>query len=348
MSTPPAAVVLRLRLVGAGILLATTAAVAPGIVAPAHARSTVDRELDSLASGVVRSVGEPVDVAFLGSSTTYGAGATSAGNRFTDLVTARLAARRPGADASRAKVLTLDEATKTPVSRAGLRGVNAGQPGATATTYASDLTVYGLGLLQPACVVHTVGSNDAVGGVPVHEYASAVRAAVRRINRAARGWRDAPCHVLVHTARRHQVSVERWAEYGGALAGVAEAMDRVSFVDASLRFEVFDAAGSDPFDLMGADRTHLTDAGHALLADVVADALGRGLGSDRRLRRLDHDRDGLRDLRELRGLPRPHCLNRPCPPIRTDPLLRDTDGDGASDGREVRTGHDPARASSHP
>ncbi|NPD06383.1 hypothetical protein HN031_17025 [Nocardioides sp. zg-1308] len=293
----------------------------------------------ALAQRGVRSV----RLLFLGSSTTYGVGASTTGNRYVDQVVTRLQGAFPSGTAP-APVRDLRRSTRRPDDSPGVQGVNGGVGGATAATYFTDAHAHAVRELQPTCVVHLIGSNDSVARVPADAYRAQVLDTIRRIDALSD---RPPCHVLVRPVRRYQVGVEAWAAYGEALRGTALGLRRVAYVDAGAAFEERDALGADRADLVGADRVHLTDAGHALLAATVVEALGlsvTGLGTGTDPRDADSDGDGMADGREVRGyVVRQRVVLCSGPAVarrRTSslPFRRDTDGDGIADLREV-TGH---------
>lgn len=290
----------------------------------------------ALAQRRVRSV----RLLFLGSSTTAGIGATTPTSRYVDQVIAGLQSTFPSGTAP-AQVRDLRHSTLRPDRSPGVQGINGGQGGVTADTYFTDAHAYAVRLLQPACVVHLIGSNDSVEQVPVATFQARVEAVVRRIDSLTE---RPPCHVLLQPVRRYQVSVEAWTGYGEALRKVAQADRRVTYVDAGAVFEAYDALGADPADLIGVDAVHLTDAGHALLADAVLDALALSrdsLGTGTDPRDPDSDGDGLADGHEVRGYVVrqrvEQCGGRVVVRQRSRslPYVRDTDGDGIGDQREA-------------
>lgn len=332
--------------------------------------------LTPLTTALARRSSRPVRLLFLGSSTTYGVGASSPASRYVDQVVGRLGRRFPSGGDDSAPVRDLQRSTDRPDDTPGVQGVNGGVGGVTAATYVTAAHEYGVGVLQPACVIHMIGSNDAVAQVPLTSFRAAVEDAVRRIDAASE---RPPCHVLLQPVRRFQVSPEAWAAYGQVLAQVAGASSRVTYVDVGAEFEARGAPGPDPDQLIGPDEVHLTDAGHALLATTLLRAIDltrRGLGTGTDPRRADTDRDGIRDRSELgRRVVRVSVV--PCEGatvhrlwtrtlgyepdtdedglgdrtelrgypladgrfVRSDPADADTDGDGADDGREWLSGH---------
>ncbi|GAB3033760.1 hypothetical protein GCM10011376_30180 [Nocardioides flavus (ex Wang et al. 2016)] len=343
---------------GAGAQLATTPT--PAVAsASAERSSAVDRDDDGLSdrrelgatalrhpdlgpltTALAQRRERSVRLLFLGSSTTYGVGASAPATRYVDRVVAGLQASFPSRTAD-APVRDLRRSTLRPDRSPGVQGVNGGVGGTTAETYFTDAHAYAVRLLQPACVVHLIGSNDTVEQVPVATFRARVAAVVRRIDSLTR---RPPCHILVQPVRRYQVGVEAWAAYGEALRQVADADLRVTYVDAGAAFEAYDALGADPANLIGTDAVHLTDAGHALLATTVLDALALsrdGLSTGTDPRDADSDGDGLTDGSEVRGYVVRQRVERCAGRVvvrqraRSLPYVRDTDGDGIGDQREA-------------
>lgn len=298
--------------------------------------------LQPLTTALARRSVKPVRLLFVGSSTTAGVGATSVGSRYVDLFVSRMRAEFPVPGQRDTGVRDIQRSVDHPVRGPGVQGVNGGVGGSTAATYLSAAHEYGVGILQPTCVVHMIGSNDSVARVPAATYRADVERAIARIDALVD---DPPCHLLLQPVRRYQVGVETWNLYRDALRDVASSRPRVTFVDIGGAFEARDALGADPEDLIGPDAVHPTDRGHELIAETLSTALGLarevvGTGTDPA--RADTDRDGISDRRELRRyVIRAHlrpCTGRAVHRLRTrsSPFVADTDGDGLSDGREVR------------
>ncbi len=297
--------------------------------------------LTPLTTALARRRSQPVRVLFLGSSTTAGIGASSTAARFVDRFVTGLQATFPAGTTSPPATRDLSESTDRTDEKPGVQGINGALGGATAATYFTDAHEYAVHVLQPACVVHMIGSNDSVARVPAATFVAQVEDVVRRIDAAST---RPPCHVLLQPVRRYQVSVAVWQEYRDALQQLAARLPRATFVDLGSTFEAHDALGADPDDLIGPDAVHPTDAGHALLAETLADALDltrRGLGTGTDPRRPDTDRDGIGDGREVRGYVVHQrvvtCSGAVRQRLRTTsvPYLEDTDHDAVSDRREV-------------
>lgn len=221
-------------------------------------------------AAAARSAVQPVRILFLGSSTTYGNNASTPSARFVNQVVLRAQAQFPAPGGDEASVRSLSDTASTPNSAAGIQGINGSAGGVTSAAYCSPLILPFVQRLSVAFAVHMVGSNDSVNDtVPVDAYRANVRAAAEGL--AARGVTG---QLLVHTYRRQGVSKARWAEYGTALADVAARVPGTSVLDVSEVFESLHHLTTDPLRLIDSDTVHMTDAGHALMGEQVAAALG--------------------------------------------------------------------------
>lgn len=207
-------------------------------------------------------------VVFLGSSTTQGAGASTVERRWPNLFVSQLQAAHPSGGSETA-VMRLGIASGEVPSAPGIQGFNGANAGQTSANYCSPGHLYGIGVFNPTLVVHMIGSNDSVPGstfVSVRDYRANVEAALDAMRTR--------CHLLVHTYRRFETSVTgaEWAEYGQTLREIALARDNVSFVDLSGFFEEAHRNG-DPSGVISSDLVHPSDAGHALIAQLMAKSL---------------------------------------------------------------------------
>lgn len=207
-------------------------------------------------------------VVFLGSSTTQGAGASTPERRWPHLFVSQLQAAHPsgGREAALMRLSIPPAEVPAPPGIQGFNGANAGQ---TSANYCVGGHLYGIGVFNPTLVVHMIGSNDSVPGstfVSVSDYRANVEAALDAMRTR--------CHLLVHTYRRFETSVTRatWAEYGQALRDIALSRDNVAFVDLSGFFEEAHRNG-DPSGVVSSDAVHPSDAGHALIAQLLARSL---------------------------------------------------------------------------
>lgn len=206
------------------------------------------------------------NIVWLGSSSTYGVGASSPDKRYIDLVTAALGG---------GPVTHVGDSYPTRTTSAGVRGYVSAPGGSNSENYISDTNQPWILWERPSLIVHMVGSNDSVDrepfAVPVDEYEANIGAKIDRLDAST----SRPMsHLLVHTYRRFDVTAAKWATYGDALKRVAAARENVAVLDVSQVYEAADHVGADPRDLIyDADMLHPSDAGHALMADLIAPML---------------------------------------------------------------------------
>lgn len=125
------------------------------------------------------------------------------------------------------------------------------------------------GSLNPGLLVFMVSSNDHASQVEPAVFKQNVRSAIEYFRLAC----AAPPVLLVHTYQRLTGSsgAHAFHTYGRQLAELATEMDDVDYLDAGVHFPATQVADVD--DLVGVDNIHPSDAGHAWLADIVADRL---------------------------------------------------------------------------
>jgi len=224
-------------------------------------------------------------LAAIGSSTTYGVGASDQAHRWVDRFMAGLAGR--GYAVNPVTVGQLDPKAVLPQSRLTL--VDAAVPGATAATPLIDpgaadpiavnyLAAYLPGLLvarltgqAPAIVIHMVGANDYADGVAPAAYRAGLEA----------GAEEFPGAVQVFVGAYQDPGVTTgthpWSAYGDAARAVAAEDPRHRlFVDLAPWFEAAGIGQGDPYGFVSPDGVHPTDVGHAAIAALVLRALGYG------------------------------------------------------------------------
>ena len=208
----------------------------------------------------------PANIVWLGSSSTYGVGASSQEKRYADVVTAALGG---------GPVAHVGDSYPTRNTTVGVHGYVSAPGGSNSENYITDANRPWILWEQPSLVVHMVGSNDSVDrepfAVPVNEYEANIGAQIDRLDAAT----SRPMsHLLIHTYRRFDVTAEKWKTYGDALARVAASRDNVAVLDVSQEYENADHVNGDPRDLISDDALHPSDAGHALMAALIAPMLG--------------------------------------------------------------------------
>lgn len=222
-----------------------------------------------------RNISRPARVLFLGSSTIAGMNSTNPSLSAPALLLARIQAAYPSSEPGYEKPIT---ATGTGFpnldKRLGVQGYNSGVGGTTSANYYNTNNGPFVAWQAPNLVIHSVGSNDALDNpaynVPPNSYQTNVAAAVDAIAAAV----PYPVsQVLVHQHRRTGVTTQTWAQYGARLKTIAASRPNVMFIDLSATFERLDLVGTNTLKMMSPDGTHLSDAGHAFLAELLAQAL---------------------------------------------------------------------------
>lgn len=212
---------------------------------------------------------------FCGSSTTAGSNATAPERRYVNVLAALLQDRFPLRTGTPSPA-TVDLATAYASAgslTAGVQAVNAGVPGTVATSYLDATTRGQIVALQPAAIVHMIGSNDYSGNINPATYKTNVAAQLAALETA--GLWPSCVHVLVHAYQRTNPATTTypWSQYGQALREIAEAAGNVAFIDLSAIYRNAGYPGSDPMNLADTDNVHQTDAGHAFMADLLYDLL---------------------------------------------------------------------------
>ncbi|ASR83191.1 tail spike [Arthrobacter phage Abidatro] len=131
-----------------------------------------------------------------------------------------------------------------------------------------------IALLKPAVVSHMVGSNDWAMGVTPAAYKENLRARLTELFNSS----PSTVNVLIHQQGRWDVTAPAypWDAYGAAMAELAaEYRDRgVVFLDVDAHFRRLGVPQPDFYSLIGPDKIHLNDAGHRILAGIIADFFG--------------------------------------------------------------------------
>lgn len=231
--------------------------------------------LAAFRDAVARSASSPVVVVAAGDSVTEGWNATE-GNAWPDQLAKLLASAFPSRPYAVNPVQRVESATVP--TGPGVHVVNAGVAGTVSNTYLTPTSRAQVMALKPSLVIHQVGFNDWRNSVTPASYKSRVR---DQIN-ALKALQDSPCaHLLVLAYEQWQPhGPAGWWEYGRALAEVAAEFSDVAYVDYSGAFNSVGVPDTDPLGLIDSDNLHATDAGHRLIALVIADTLGVRVSPD--------------------------------------------------------------------
>lgn len=264
---------------GAGLLGARTGtqashdARAPVSTVPETLANASPSGLAILHAGLTARLAVPCRIAFAGSSTTAGIGATSPDRGYVSVLVAALQQWHPSSTGRESKVHRSPLADfGRPETTPGVHGYNAGRPGTHAATYLDAAGVEAIAALAPCAVIHMVGSNDFANGVSPEQYRTGMVQQLDRFREVS----TAPCvHVLVQSYERSERKPYRhpWSRYGDALADIAEAHPDTVVLDISGPYYRAGVPGEDLLHLMSTDRIHQNDRGHAFMADIVRSAL---------------------------------------------------------------------------
>lgn len=152
----------------------------------------------------------------------------------------------------------------------GLHGYNSAEGGTTAETYLNDRECDVISALDPAFILHMVGSNDYALHVPKETYKANL---LNRLN-----YLDSvltqPCqHIYVNPFSRTDVSnpTPPWSVYREAMEEIVDSRPDAVFFNIESQFAAVGIPGSDPMDLLGTDRVHLTPDGYEFMADLLTD-----------------------------------------------------------------------------
>lgn len=154
---------------------------------------------------------------------------------------------------------------------AGVRVWCGATPGVTSAVWAPGAAAAAshwrrAGSLNPALLVLMLSSNDYASQVDPDVFQQNVRDAIAYFRLACR-----PCPVLlVHTYLRPGLGspAHSWAAYGQKLRELADELSDVDFLDVGPHWPVDRVADED--GLFHADDVHPSEAGHALLGELVA------------------------------------------------------------------------------
>ena len=209
-----------------------------------------------------------VPLVFAGSSTIAGAGASAADRQFVRIFTALVQAAYPLRSGTHPSFVSLGSAT-LPLAN-GIQGIGAGISGSTSSNFLTSTTIGQIAALAPRCIIIQVGANDYGSNVNPATYKANMTSQLANLRSAI----NAPClYVLVHQYRRGDTTPNySWSAYANALNEIADASSDAMFINTEPYFTAAGSPSPDPFDLLGSDNLHSTDAGHAMIADVLKDS----------------------------------------------------------------------------
>lgn len=211
-------------------------------------------------------------IVFTGSSTTDGENATSEDKEYVHILGRMIQREFPSITGSEIPVGSrLRE--YSPSNLPGVQIVTLGLAGASTASYLPATFMTRIANLQPAMVVHMVGSNDQVQGMAPATYKANLIAKMDQIDAA----QTRPCvHVLVHQfSRRTPGTAYPFTAYRDVQRDLASQFpSRVAHIDLAPDFEIIGVPSPDPYGVMATDGVHVMDAGHAYIAELMFKYLG--------------------------------------------------------------------------
>ena len=194
--------------------------------------------------------GEPLTIVALGSSSTEGAGATSAAATYPARLEALLRVALPGVE---------------------LRVINAGKSGETSAEMLArletDVLAHG-----PDLVIWQAGGNEVLRGGDTAGFLAQMRAGLRRLRAAGVEV------VLMDNQRAPRIlSAPASRSFDAAMQELAQA-ERVPLFARSRLMQLWRDAGLPPAEVLASDGLHHNDRGYACLAEALAASLIRAAG----------------------------------------------------------------------
>jgi len=226
-------------------------------------------------AGLARRHVYPARVIFTGSSTTFGLNATSPFMQYTyRIARATQAVYSSGIPGYEKPVVATGNGYPTLDPNPGVQFYVSAAGGLTSENFINDVNRPFMTWTRPCLMMHMIGSNDSLDAeeyaVTPEDYEENIATNIDAIDATV----TSPItHVLVHTYRRSGVTAGKWKLYLDALHRIAATRPNVMVVDISGEYERFDHLGDDPMNIIDTDLVHQTDAGHALMADLLLKAL---------------------------------------------------------------------------
>lgn len=223
----------------------------------------------------------PVKVVMLGSSTTEGVGATTTSSRWVNQFARALQAAYPsGVVGWEPPIPTLTAAASAVPTLPGVHVINGGVGGTTSASYCTSTPQTQIDTVAPSIVVHMIGSNDHALDVAPATFATNLGDVIDDLDALVPDL----IHVVCDTFARADIATPAhpWADYITQMRAVVNTRpDHTVFVSQFPEWDAAEATGYDPVDpyrltgwrIGGGGNIHPSDAGHALLAALVARGL---------------------------------------------------------------------------
>lgn len=218
---------------------------------------------------------KPARMIFLGDSFTYGLSADPRlDKRWPNLVLKSIQAKFPRAAGEEQTLKDVGIGYPTLDTNGGVHGFVSAVGGATTASYVNSVNLPFISWQKVALLIHMIGINDLrVDSRTPTQYRANLITALNSLDSALATFSQDAGHLLIHTYRPPDKSLDDWEAYGESMRSIAEQRDNVAFLDISRHFEVLNHVTSDPYDVVDVDTLHPSNNGHELIAALVADAL---------------------------------------------------------------------------
>jgi lysophospholipase L1-like esterase len=160
----------------------------------------------------------------------------------------------------------------------GLRLYNSGRASTTASSFTSNTTMWqrAASLPSTSLVVLMLGANDYASSVDPATFKANLLTLINNAKSALTT--QLPDFLLINTYKRLDVTpAHPYERYGEAMEALADEQDRVYYMDLASYFPTANDATNDPQNLIDSDNMHMTNAGHAYMARLIAERIAPDL-----------------------------------------------------------------------
>jgi lysophospholipase L1-like esterase len=239
-----------------------------------------DTALTKVQSILASSRRGAVKIAFLGSSTTAGVGATTVSSSYVAQLTRAIQASYPSlVEGWSPSVVTLASAAASVPTLPGVHPINGGVSGTTSANYVSSTAISQLTTVAPHFVVHMIGANDYALNVDPAEFKNNLNSAIASLNAAI----PSAYHLIADTYARPDISAPAypWADYVAIMSEVASETANAMLLETTSEWTAAGVDGFNPPDpqrltdwrLGSGGGIHPSDSGHAFMSNVLAQQL---------------------------------------------------------------------------
>lgn len=157
----------------------------------------------------------------------------------------------------------------------GYSGYHSGSFAGAGATAASARLAITNSSSTPNMLIIFLGANDYIGNInPATTFKTQMQAIITEHRALNASWAAKPILMVGYFARWDATSpTYPWSGYVTAMKEIVAANTRMDFIDLSGFFPASQVADDADFDLIDSSGVHPTDAGHALIAQALADKL---------------------------------------------------------------------------